>query len=424
MNEEDIRGKILLPYLQDLGFDISEIFLEYTFSIRLGKRKHVTGRSDILCKKNGKNLFVIELKNDSIKITQSDIDQGISYARLLLDDIAPFTIVSNGKQTRIFDSITRKELKGNISDQSVFLTNGYSLSTEEDLRIRYEALKNFISLSTENLKVFCESQVYDRMGSIIGGINSPYSKFVKELYVQRDELQTTFENFLNSPESIFGLVGNAGVGKTNTICSLALRNLEDKFVLFYNAAIINSPLECISQDLNIAFSGRSESDVVLKKLDEIGRFANKNVLVFIDAIDESINPNIAVELSEIALIAKNLDKTKIIISCKSNIWNAILKIKNKPTYLHQELNKYHDIISDLDNSPGFLLNDFSDKELEEIIPLYQKAFGFKGVISNSLLKELKNGFFFEICFFGNFATTEYKVSTMLANRTRATCEHN
>lgn len=396
MNEEDIRGRILLPYLQDLGFDVSEIFLEHSFSIRLGKSKHVTGRSDILCKRNGKNLFVIELKNDLNEITQNDIDQGISYARLLLDDIAPFTIVSNGKKTKIFDSITRKELKGNIFGQSTFLTNDFSLSLEEDIRIRYEALKNFISFSTENLKVFCESQVYDRMGTIIGEINSPYSKFVKELYVQRDELQKKFDNFLNSSESIFGLVGNAGVGKTNTICSLALRNLQDKFVLFYNAAIINSPLECISQDLNIAFSGRSESDVVLKKLDEIGRFANKNVLVFIDAIDESTNPNIAVELSEIALITKNLDKTKIIISCKSNIWNAILKIKNKPTYLHQELNKYHDTISDLDNSPGFLLNDFSDKELEEIIPLYQKAFGFKGVISNSLLKELKNGFFLKI----------------------------
>lgn len=393
MNEEDIRGKLLLPYLQDLGFNVSEIFLEHTFSIRLGKRKHVTGRADILCKRNDKNLFVIELKNDSIEITQNDIDQGISYARLLLDDIAPFTIVSNGKITRIFDSITRKELTGNISGQSVFLTNGYNLSTDEDLSIRYEALKNFISLSPENLKTFCESQVYDRMGSIIGDINSPYSKFVKELYVQREDLQITFGNFLNSPQSIFGLVGNAGVGKTNTICSLAIRNLEDKFVLFYNAAIIKSPLECISQDLNIAFSSRSETDLVLKKLDEIGRFANKNVLVFIDAIDESTNPGIAVELSEIALIAKNLDKIKIIISCKSNIWNTILKIKNKPTHLYEELNKYHNTISDLDSSPGFLLNDFSDKELEEIIPLYQIAFGFKGVISNSLLKELKNGFF-------------------------------
>lgn len=396
MNEEDIRGKILLPYLQDLGFNISEIFLEHTFSIRLGKRKHVTGRADILCKRNGKNLFIIELKNDSIEITQNDIDQGISYARLLLDNIAPFTIVSNGRQTRIFDSITRKELTGNISGQSAFLKNDYNLSADEDIRIRYEALKNFISLSTENLKVFCESQVYDRMGSIIGDINSPYSKFVKELYVQRDELQTTFENFLSSPESIFGLVGDAGVGKTNTICSLALRNLEDKFVLFYNAAIINSPLECISQDLNITFSSRSESDVVLKKLDEIGRFANKNVLIFIDAIDESTNSTLSVELSEIALIAKNLDKIKIIISCKSNIWNTVLKIKNKPTYLYQELNKYHEIISDLDNCPGFLLNDFSDKELDEIISLYQKTFGFKGIISNSLLKELRNGFFLKI----------------------------
>ena len=144
MNEEDIRGKILLPYLQDLGFNISEIFLEHTFSIRLGKRKHVTGRSDILCKRNGKNLFVIELKNDSIEITENDIDQGISYARLLLDNIAPFTIVSNGRQTRIFDSITRKELTGNISGQSAFLKNDYNLSADEDIRIRYEALKNFI----------------------------------------------------------------------------------------------------------------------------------------------------------------------------------------------------------------------------------------------------------------------------------------
>lgn len=84
MNEEEIRGNLLLPFLNDLGFDPSEILLEKSFSIRLGKSKHIVrGRSDILCKRNGSNLFVVELKNDSIPIKEEDIDQGISYARLL-----------------------------------------------------------------------------------------------------------------------------------------------------------------------------------------------------------------------------------------------------------------------------------------------------------------------------------------------------
>lgn len=394
MNEENIRGKLLLPYIKDLGFDDSEIFLEYAFKIRLGKNKYARGRSDILCKRHNKNIFVIELKNDLLPITDDDRDQGISYARLL-DDIAPFTIISNGIITKIFDSITKEELSGKISLQSTFWKNGCSISTDEEMRIRYEALRNFISLSPENLKLFCESQVRDRMGQIIGSTESPHSKFVKRLYIQREDLQIAFDNFINSNESIFGLVGAAGVGKTNAICSLTLQKLEDSFVFFYNAAIINSPLECISQDLNIAFSSRTETDVVLKKLDELGRYANKCILIFIDAIDECTNQNITQELSEIALMAKNLDKVKIIISCKSNIWSTILKIKNQPTHLHEELCKYHTTISSLEN-PGFLLNDFTDDELEKIVPLYQDTFGFKGVISNSLLHELRNGFFLKI----------------------------
>ncbi len=212
MNEEEIRSKLLLPFLNDLGFDLSEISLEKSFSIRLGKSTHaIKGRSDILCRRNGKNLFIIELKNDSISIDQKDVDQGISYARLLSDNIAPFTIITNGKVTRIFDSVSREELTGtNISKQSNYWKNECTLSTDIDLRIRYEALKNFVSFSPENLKRFCEDQVRDRMGPIIGSINDPYAKFVKELYVQRQSLQNAFDMFISSKASVFGIVGSAG----------------------------------------------------------------------------------------------------------------------------------------------------------------------------------------------------------------------
>ncbi len=399
MNEEEIRGKLLLPFLNDLGFDVSEISLEKSFSIRLGKSRHaITGRSDILCKRNGINLFIIELKNDSISIEEEDIEQGISYARLLMDNIAPFTILSNGKTTRIFDSISRKELTGTkISEQSSYWQNNYTLSTDIDLKIRYEALKKFVSFSPENLKIFCQVQVRDRMGPLIGNINEPYAKFVKELHLQRQSLQNTFNIFTSSEASVFGIVGSAGVGKTNAMCSLALQHLETEFVFFYNAAIINkSPLQHIAQDLNLVFSNKSESVSVLIKLDELGRFLNKNILIFIDAIDESRDSHLAIELSEIALSIRTLKKVKICISCKANIWNNILKKAGTPTHLLEELSKFHEKISSLENSPGFLLEGFSDEEIALILPLYKEAFGFKGQISKSITEALRNGFFLRI----------------------------
>ncbi|MBL4669660.1 MAG: type I restriction enzyme HsdR N-terminal domain-containing protein, partial [Flavobacteriales bacterium] len=349
--------------------------MERSFTIRLGKTKHpINGRLDILCTRNGKNLFIIELKNDSLDITQDDRDQGISYARLL-PDIAPFTIITNGKITKIYDSITREELTGsNISEQSSFWKNNCTLSTDIDLKIRHEALKNFISFSPDNLKQFCEGQVRDRMGPIIGGINEVGKKYIEELYIQRQDLQTSFNKFIDSDASTFGLVGIAGAGKTNAMCSLALQSLENNFVFFYNAPLINkSPLEHIAQDLNLVFSSANESSVILKKLDELGRFVGKSVLIFIDAIDESTFPNISLELSEIALAARNLDNVKICISCKSNIWSHFLGKGDTNNHLYEELNKYHNGIGQLDNLPGFLLEDFNDQEIEVVIALYKKT---------------------------------------------------
>jgi len=399
MNEEEIRGKVLLPFLNDLGFDPSEISLEKSFTVRLGKNQHIIkGRYDILCKRNNQNLFIIELKSDSIEISQDDIDQGISYARILEGNIAPFTIITTGKSTKIFDSISRLEITGKrISEHSDFWKNGSTLSTDEELRIRYDALKKFISFSDENLRHFCKKQVQDRMGPIVGGIDTLTSKFVKELVIQRKDLQSSFKRFIESEAKVFGLVGAAGVGKTNAICSLALQYVEDTFVFFYNAAIINkSPVEHIAQDLNGFFSSKSESELVLKKLNELGIFLNKNILLFIDAIDESLNTHISIELSELALDVKNFEKIKVCISCKSSIWTSILEINGTPTHLFEELRKFHYPIASLGNKPGYLIEDFNDEEMEGAVPLYKSIFGFKGDLSKSISRELKNGFFLRI----------------------------
>lgn len=399
MNEEEIRGKVLLPFLKDLGFDPSEISLEESFTIRLGKNHHIIrGRYDILCKRNNQNLFIIELKSDSIEISHDDIDQGISYARMLVGNIAPFTILTNGKSTRIFDSISRLEITDKkISEYSDFWKNGSTLSTDEELRIRYDALKKFISFSDENLRIFCTNQVQDRMGPIVGSIDSLTPKFVKELFVQRGDLQSTFARFVESNAKVFGLVGAAGVGKTNAICSIALEWVEKTFVFFYNAVMINkSPIEHIAQDLNVFFSSKSDSDLILKKLNELGLFLNKNILLFIDAIDESTSPHISIELSEIALSVRNFEKIKICISCKSSDWSSMLEINGTPTHLFEELRKFHYPLVALGNKPGYLIDNFSYEEMEDVVPMYQSTFGFEGDLSKSVIDDLRNGFFLRI----------------------------
>ena len=399
INEEEIRGKLILPFLKDLGFDDSEISLERSFSIRLGKtEKTIRGRSDILCRRNGKNLFIIELKKDSITITEEDIAQGISYARLLCDNIAPFTIISNGQTTKIFDTISRVELTGTrIAEQSAFWRNDCTLSASEDLNIRYLALKNFISFSDENLKQFCLDQVKGRMGTIIGAYNDPSVKYSNELHRKRVKLQDEFMNFVKTDKSVFGVSGPAGVGKTSTMCALALQYTESHFVFFYNGSLMRtSPLELISQDLNGVFSNKVESGTVLKKLDEIGSYLKKNVIIFIDAIDESVDPNLNLELSDLALAIRQFKNIKLCISCKSNIWKSFLYQGDTQTHLYEELKKSHALNPLLDSCPGFLLEDFNQTEIDEILPVYKKAFDFKGEISLELQKALKNGFFLRI----------------------------
>jgi type I site-specific restriction endonuclease len=235
-NEEDIKNKLLMPYLTDLGFDLSEITLERSFTIRLGRSPHTIestagGRLDIACKRNGKYLFVLELKRDELALTDDDRDQGISYARLL-ENIAPFVIVSNGSSTAIYDTITRQKIDGDrISNASAFWKNGCTLSTPDDFEIRHAALMHFVGRSPENLGIFSRKQVTSRMGNITGDSNDLYAKYIRELYIDREAIEEEFGNFQDSSYPVFAVIGESGVGKTNVVCHLCESKVGSQLVL-------------------------------------------------------------------------------------------------------------------------------------------------------------------------------------------------
>ena len=308
-SEEDIRTKIVCNWLADHGLSASEISLEFSFEIRIGRhvwkvgaqrhggaetgtshRESVRPRADVLVRRLNKNLMIIEVKAPDEPLDDDARDQGISYARLL-PDIAPFVVLTNGRETRIFDSVTRKELHG----QSIPATHpharaGFRVSLD-DLQLRSEALELFLSLSPENLLIFCQTQASFRMARLRGDDPESGKKYIPPLYVGRASAEKRLLALLEEPASrVVAVVGRPQVGKTNFICHLVEQQIAcGQPCLFYPAiSLENGLLQELHADFGWLHHDASPSvPVLVDKLRRVLTRAQTTLILFIDGWNEA-----------------------------------------------------------------------------------------------------------------------------------------
>lgn len=62
---------------------------------------------DILLTVDNLNIILLELKREGLPLTEDDIEQGISYARLI-HPMPPLTLISNGVDNLFFDTYTKE----------------------------------------------------------------------------------------------------------------------------------------------------------------------------------------------------------------------------------------------------------------------------------------------------------------------------
>jgi len=98
-----------LPWL-----DPKSIEQQVTFTLRFGhatitvdgkEKSKVFGRVDILISYQGVPLLVLELKRANLGITQEDVEQGLSYARVM-HPRPPLVLVTDGKKRRLIETHT------------------------------------------------------------------------------------------------------------------------------------------------------------------------------------------------------------------------------------------------------------------------------------------------------------------------------
>lgn len=385
LNEEELRSKVLLPYLQALNIPPSNIALEQTFSVRLGhtvldskgrEKQKISGRLDVLVKdSDGQNLFIVELKAPHVELSDDDVNQGISYARLL-DQIAPFVVVTNGITSRVYDTITKQEIKEMRLNESDFWINSRQLSTQEDLNIRFEAMQYFLGYSTENLQSFCVAQRERAMSALKGQQSN--RKYNPKTYVKRSDVRVAIDSFIKSNSTAFVILGESGVGKTNEICSFAEELGNDHLVLFVNATEISESVDkTLSREFNWGFSENIVFSEIVRRLTRLGNLLNKRILLFIDSLDEAEATNIERSISElVSNISSSNGVIKLIVSIKMADWSRFSTFSGTPSKLHLLLDKsWYCTDKDSSSDPRpFVLTTFSDSEKSEAIEAYSKFY--------------------------------------------------
>ena len=313
-SEEDIRTKVVVPWLLANGFSLATLSLEFSFRIRLGRSivrveggttsrestptsndRYTTysSRADILVRnENRENLLIVEVKASNEALDDQARDQGISYARCITEgNIAPYVVLTNGFNTRVFDSHSRAEIFPDEAGLSTICENRSRYVTSDDLLLRAEALESLISFSPKNLIAFCEAQSRFRMKPLLGETIDSDKKFIPSLFIEREEAKARLADFIDSKKHrVTLLIGHPQVGKTNFICQAAIERLTNGHpCLFYPAISLNrSLLEEIASDFEWSFSGVSDTfSQLTRKINNVLQRANKKLTIFIDGWNET-----------------------------------------------------------------------------------------------------------------------------------------
>ncbi len=404
-SEEDIKIKVIVPFLVSLGFNQNELHFERSFNVKLGRYSYKTNtekqvssgqaRLDILVTVNGKNYFIVEAKTDSKTLSQEDKDQAISYARLV-HPMAPFAIVTNGSDWKIYDTISKNELS------RVHDFRNCTPNLDIDL-IYQEAFEYFIGYSLQNLSKFCEAQTFSGLKPIIGSILDKNKKFIPELYLQKEELRKQLSDFMTDSKSVFAIVGESGSGKTCELCGITLKLLENNHsVLFYRGTGIFERIgKTIANDFNWVFSAAYDESALFRKINKIN---NETLYIVIDGIDEWRYENKVEDLS--SFVSKSsLKKIKFIVSCKQFHWEKFLSTSGIPTLLTDFIYKFND-------DRCFRLGKFSEREFYQLVCKYRHFYKFSGGFEGRVLEECKRSPFLLRLFFEVADSTENQHLTL------------
>ena len=105
--EEDLKVKVLLPFLKELGYSSENIKFEHGIDVTIGSKKTIV-YSDLEIVVDGRVEIVIDTKTPAKSLSEKDILQSVSYAKLVATPPALYGITTNGIECVVTNVYTGK----------------------------------------------------------------------------------------------------------------------------------------------------------------------------------------------------------------------------------------------------------------------------------------------------------------------------
>ncbi|NJN97471.1 MAG: serine protease [Anaerolineales bacterium] len=220
-------------------------------------------------------------------------------------------------------------------------------------------------LTWEKLRSICAAITQKEMGAL--------EKGRAELYLRREKVYETFEQFLKSDKRCFVLRGKSGSGKSSFLVSLReelQQSRDDLAVLMYNGqSIIGASITDVVTDY--FESHLLESKLKLKEknlwfeIPQIDGIEKYSILLCIDAINEHAQAKeLLRQLND--LVKHPWPWLKIVITTRSEAWQIIQEDQRlADTLYYREENS---------GKIGFEMPLFSSQELPEVYEKYRQKF--------------------------------------------------
>ncbi len=262
---------------------------------------------DILLTIEKNNIILLELKKEGLPLTEEDISQGISYARLT-HPMPPLTLISNGKDNWFYNTYTKSKIETSEIDYEFIqkLTDtSFQLATNDFKDAVSQLLNKEPELFSKVINKITES----KFQRLLGDIDDFTKPICSNFQIERQCLNE-IQKLFTEGAALVGVIGSAFTGKTSLLYQFFNKTKSEKnFLLFLDC---NDHNYSIFQQLANHFTENAKILITKDKIREwlinsLSNLPDGKFYLLLDNFNNDIPETIKNEIIELIDIFKGVN---------------------------------------------------------------------------------------------------------------------